>query len=448
MSPDVLVVDDEPRFRALYTEVLTAQGLSVVEASSVAEARARIDEARPAMIVSDVRMPGASGLDLLSAVRAFAPDLPFLLVTAYADVRDAVAALKLGAVDYLSKPVDLDELVASVHDALGIARGPVVPEVPPELIASIVSASAPMQAVLGDAWRIARSDVNVLLTGESGAGKEVVARFIHRASDRAKAPCVAVNCAALPAELLSSELFGHERGAFTGAVTARKGRFREADGGVLFLDEIGDMPMALQPVMLRVLEQRTVTPVGGTGETPVDFRLIAATNCELEQAVAEGRFRADLYYRLNVIALEIPPLRERLDDIAPLARLFLKAAGADDKRLSRATLRAMHAYHWPGNVRELENVMRRAALLTRADVILPENLPQAIRKAQPKPPSVTSDDGVSTLQESEIAMLRRALGATGGNRTRAAELLGITRRGLLKKLKRFGLQGGPNDDDL
>ena len=434
----ILIVDDEPRIRALYAEVLGAAGLIVEQAASVPEAQACIERGTPHMIVSDVRMPGASGLDLLTQVRRDTPDLPFLLVTAFADVREAVAALKLGAVDYLAKPVDLDALVASVQTSLGLAQDAVPIGVPPEHIAPMIVASDAMRSLLQDAWRIARSDVNVLLTGESGVGKEVIARFIHRASTRAERPFVAVNCAALPADLLGSELFGHERGAFTGATASRMGRFREAESGVLFLDEIGDMPLAMQPVFLRVLEQRAITPVGGTGQTSVDFRLIAATNCALEEAVAAGRFRSDLYYRLNVIALEIPPLRQRADDIAPLAQAFLTAANAGDKRLSRATLRAMQAYAWPGNVRELQNAMQRAALLTRTDVILPENLPPAIRNAKAAPPPA-DDTAVATLQATEIAMLRKALAATDGNRTHAAELLGITRRGLLKKIKRFEL---------
>jgi DNA-binding NtrC family response regulator len=305
-----------------------------------------------------------------------------------------------------------------------------------------------MQSVLRDAWRIARSEVNVLLTGESGVGKEVLARFIHRSSARGARPLVAVNCAAVPAALLASELFGHERGAFTGASARREGRFREAQGGTLFLDEIGDMPMELQPVLLRAIEQRSITPLGANGEIPVDFRLLAATNRPLNEDVAAGRFRADLYYRLNVITLQIPPLRERLEDIIPLARHFLAAPSEPGKRLSHAAIRALLAYPWPGNIRELANAMQRARLLSRTEVILPDNLPPAVRQVARREHKPSDTDAgeenalpseLQTLEQSEIANIRKALLMTDGNRTKAAELLGITRRGLLKKLKRFGI---------
>ncbi|PKN54282.1 MAG: sigma-54-dependent Fis family transcriptional regulator [Deltaproteobacteria bacterium HGW-Deltaproteobacteria-14] len=455
MSPHVLLVDDEPRFRALYAQVLRAAGFVISEAADVEEALARLGAEPVDMVVSDVRMPGASGIDLLELVRARGDEVAFLLVTAWTDVRDAVAALKLGAVDYLSKPVDLDELVACVQDTLGVSSEAALADDPPAALkGDIIAVSEVMRGVLRDAWRFARSDVNVLLRGESGTGKELMASFVHRASERAGGPFVAVNCAALPPTLLESELFGHERGAFTGATTARKGRFREAAGGVLFLDEIGDMPLDMQPVLLRALEQRTIRPVGASGDVRVDFRLVAATNSDLEALVAAGRFRADLYYRLNVIALDIPPLRERADDILPLARHLLAASDGPSKRIGSAAARLLQSYEWPGNVRELANAMKRARLLSRTDVILPESLPPTVQRARSTTPAPAPAPGsheptggtpepVETLERTEIASLRRALEATGGNRTHAAELLGISRRGLLKKLKRFGLQGDP-----
>jgi DNA-binding NtrC family response regulator len=452
VSHRVLLVDDEPRFRALYAQVLRGAGFTISEAANAEEALERLGAEAVDIVVSDVRMPGASGIELLERVRAGGNQVAFLLVTAWTEVRDAVAALKLGAVDYLSKPVDLDELLACVEGTLGVYAGASPSEDPsPELKDDIVTASEVMRGVLRDAWRFAKSDVNVLIRGESGTGKELMARFVHRASDRARGPFVAVNCAALPPTLLASELFGHERGAFTGATASRKGRFREAAGGVLFLDEIGDMPLDMQPVLLRALEQRTVRPVGGTGDVPVDFRLVAATNTDLEALVAAGQFRADLYYRLNVIALDIPPLRDRVDDILPLARHLLAASGGPSKRIGSAAARVLQSYAWPGNVRELANAMSRARLLSRTDVILPESLPQAVQRAPSTAPAPASrgpaglaTEPVETLERSEIASLQRALEATGGNRTRAAELLGISRRGLLKKLKRFGLQDDPS----
>ena len=446
MKPTILVVDDEPRFVDLYARTLGEAGVEVRTAGSAEEAMALLEQASPDMVVSDVRMPGASGLDLLKAARERRPDLPFLLVTAYADVRDAVTALKLGAVDYLAKPVDLDELVACVRDAVGLAGDGPAAEVPADLLGGVVAASPSMQALLRDAWRIGQSEATVLLTGESGTGKEVLARFLHRASARAARPLVSLNCAAVPGTLLAAELFGHEKGAFTGATGRREGVFREAHGGTLFLDEIGDLPLEVQPVLLRALEQRVVTPLGGRGETPVDFRLIAATNHALEQAVAAGRFRADLYYRLNVVTLELPPLRERPEDILPLARHFL-ALGGGERRISRAAAHALVSYAWPGNVRELANAIERARLLSRTDVLLPEHLPPAVTRGATVRSVVllSSPDGepetarMPTLEQAEIASIRGALARTEGNRTRAAELLGISRRGLIKKLKRFGL---------
>lgn len=446
----VLLVDDEVRFTELYAQVLAPLGLAITVAESAEQAAALIAKSPPDLVVSDVRMPGASGIELLTQTREDHPDLPFLLVTAYADVRDAVKALKLGAVDYLAKPVDLDELVVCVSEGLGLGNVRLEPHDPPrELTTGVIAESVAMKGLLRDAWQVARSEVNILLTGESGTGKEVIAAFLHRASGRSKGPLVAVNCAALPGNLLSSELFGHERGAFTGAVQARKGKFREATGGTLFLDEIGDMPMELQPVFLRALQERKISPLGATGEVAVDFRLVAATNRRIEDDVAAGSFRSDLFYRLNVVSLHIPPLRERVADILPMARHFItEAAGKrpHDKRIARATARALEAYAWPGNVRELQNAMERARLLSRTDVILPESLPPAVLGSGPAQSAGSesiSTGGTAetfpTLRDSEIERLKQALTLTSGNRTKAAELLGITRRGLLKKLKRFEL---------
>ena len=452
MSHTVLVVDDEPRFVDLYARTLGEAGLDVRTANSAEEALVLLGQGLPDLVISDVRMPGASGLDLLRMARQQAPDLPFLLVTAFADVRDAVTALKLGAVDYLAKPVDLDELLACVQDTLGIGPGEAAADVPPDALADVVAASPVMRALFGDAWRVAQSDATILLTGESGTGKEVVARFIHRSSPRRGGRLVSLNCAAVPATLLAAELFGHEKGAYTGATGRRDGLFREAKGGTLFLDEIGDLPLDMQPVLLRAIERRVVTPLGGSGEIPVDIRLVAATNRPLEDAVQAGRFRSDLYYRLNVIAIELPPLRERPEDILPLARRFL-AGTAADRRISRAAAQALLAHPWPGNVRELANAMERARLLARTDVILPEHLPPALRRAGEGGAAAhggldqgTGAAGLQTLEEAEIAGLRKALAATEGNRTRAAEILGISRRGLIKKLKRFSLGHPPAGD--
>ena len=446
MSARILIVDDEIRYRELYSQTLAAAGLEVTTATCAEEALRLIQESAPALVVSDVRMPGASGIELLRMAREKDPALPFLLVTAYADVRDAVRALRLGAVDYLAKPVDLDELLSAVRDVLGVQALAQPLDIPPEALRGIVAESPLMRSVLRDALRVAASDATVLLSGESGAGKDVVARFIHNNSRRHNQPMVTVNCAAIPATLLASELFGHEKGAFTGAVARRQGRFREAAGGTLFLDEIGDMPLELQPALLRAIEHGVIMPVGSDKEAQVDYRLIAATNRGLLEDVEKGRFREDLYYRLNVIAIELPPLRERPEDILPLTRHFLSQGQQETKRLSRAAIQLVMAYPWPGNVREIANAMEHALLFSQTDVILAEHLPPAIRGAT-APSSTGAREAASpgmapsvkTLEESEIEMVRRALDQTSGNRTKAAELLGITRRGLIYKLKRLGL---------
>ncbi|WP_027360628.1 sigma-54-dependent transcriptional regulator [Desulforegula conservatrix] len=445
MKKRILIVDDESRYLELYRQVIEAAGFTTTLASSAEEALSLMDEKPHDMIVSDVRMTGASGIELLQKVRGKHELLPFLLVTAYADVRDAVKAMKLGAVDYLSKPVDLDELISAINDTLGVSRQFQECEIPSEALRGIVAESPAMRSVLRDAFRVAASDSNVLLTGESGSGKEIVAEFIHRNSQRRNRPMIAVNCAAIPANLLASELFGHEKGAFTGAVARRTGRFREADGSTLFLDEIGDMTVELQPTLLRAIETGVVNPVGSDKETKTDFRLLAATNQNLQTQMESGKFRQDLYYRLNVIAIEIPPLRERQEDILPLARFFIAQGHSEIKRLSRATASALIAYHWPGNVRELANSMEHALLLCQSDVISPDNLPPVIRRTT-KIDAITQNQSsqsecqnVKTLEEREIESIKQVLLKTGGNRTQAAELLGITRRGLIYKMKRLGV---------
>ncbi len=442
--PLVLVVDDEPAHRRLYAQTLEERGFTVVTAADAAEAVARIRRQAPSLVVSDVRMPGEDGLALLRQARECCPALPFLLVTAFANVREAVAALRLGAVDYLAKPVDLDELAAAAADIIGLEVGERAVGLPDAALEGIVAESPAFRAVLSDAYRVAGSEATVLVTGESGSGKEVVAGFIHRNSPRRRGPLVAVNCAALPEGLLGSELFGHEKGAFTGALARRPGRFREADGGTLFLDEIGDMPIGLQPALLRAIETGRVTPVGGTGEQSVDIRLIAATHRDLQEAVRDGSFRQDLYYRLNVFAVELPPLRERPEDILALARAFLHRNGSG-RRLSPAASRALMAHGWPGNVRELANAIERAQILANTEVILPEHLPPAVRQAAERDPdrehgnAAEASGGVIPLDEVERDSIARALEQTGGNRTRSAELLGISRRTLIYKIKRYGL---------
>jgi len=437
MSQQILIVDDEKKFRQLYADTLSEAGYTVETAASAEDAMNLVQKKKPDMIVSDVRMQGMDGLALLSQVRQQYTEIPFLLVTAYSNVRDAVNALKLGAVDYLEKPIDLDELLIAVGETLGNPVKNTLQNIPEDMLKGIIAQSPTMQALLNDAFRVASSDATILLTGESGTGKDVVANFIHRTSRRCQSPLVAVNCSAIPATLLAGELFGHQKGAFTGATVSRKGYFREATSGTIFLDEIGNLPLELQTILLRVLESGCVVPLGSSREEAVDFRLVAATNTVLEDAVKSGTFREDLYYRLNVIRFELPPLRDRIEEIEPLARFFLQKKGKG-QRLSPAAVQMLCSYRWPGNVRELQSAIERSALLSGSNIILPEHLPPAVRKVQEKPPEKTTDT-LTTLRQSELTAIQQALSQTSGNRTRAAKILGISRRTLIYKIKQYGL---------
>jgi len=437
MAAFILVVDDEKRFRQLYADTLSTAGYTVKTAASAEAALALIQAETPDMMISDVRMPGMDGLELLNRVRRQFSEIPFILVTAYSSVRDAVGALKFGAVDYLEKPVDLDELLTVVAEALGHRVKTDLPDLPEHLLKDIVVHSPVMETLYRDALRVAASDATVLLTGESGTGKDVTAGFIHRASRRSGAPMIAVNCGAIPATLLAGELFGHQKGAFTGADISRKGYFREAHTGTIFLDEIGTLSLDLQAILLRVLESGQVTPLGSAREEAVDFRLIAATNTDLEAAVRTGAFREDLYYRLNVISFELPPLRNRPEDIEPLARFFLQKKGSG-QRLSPAAARMLCHYDWPGNIRELQNAMERSALLSASNIILPEHLPPAVRQTPCSAPE-NAPQKPTSLRQSELVAIRQALDQTDGNRTRAAKILGISRRTLIYKIKQYHL---------
>jgi two-component system, NtrC family, response regulator HydG len=428
----IAIVDDDPGQRQLLANALERAGYDSIRCEDGPQALDAVPDA--SLMLLDVRMPGMSGLEVLEKVKQQRPQLPIILLTAYIDVRDAVNAMKQGALDYLEKPVDLDELIAAVDDALG-ATGRSVSEVSgPELPEEIVAESEAMRTVFQQAARVASSDATVLLLGESGTGKEVVAEFIHRRSPRGRKPFVRVNCGALPDNLIESEMFGHEKGAFTGADAQRKGRFEEAHEGSIFLDEIGELPLALQPTLLHVLERGGIRRVGGSQELTVDVRVIAATNRSLDEDVQEGRFREDLYYRLNVFALEVPPLRERRDDILPLAEHFLKG---DKRRLAPATERVLMAYDWPGNVRELANAMERAAIMADGNLILPKDLPPQLQDAKPSEKSGTVL--VGDMREIQRRAILEALEKTGGNKTRAADLLGISRRNLIYKLREYGL---------
>ncbi len=429
----IAIVDDDPGQRSLLDDALTRAGYATILCATGEEA---VEAAgRCSLMLLDVRLPGISGMEALERIFAVHPDLPVILLTAYIDVRDAVQAIKAGAGDYLEKPIDLDELIALVDDTLEQPARTTPPgEDAIEIPEGVIAESGAMRQVFSQAARAAKHQATVLLLGESGVGKNVVASFVHEQSPRAGGPFVKVNCGALPEALIESELFGHEKGAFTGADIARRGRFEESAGGSIFLDEIGELPLALQPKLLHVLENGLFRRVGGERELSADARVIAATNRPLEEAVRKGEFREDLYYRLNVIAIQVPPLRERRDDILPMAEQMLM-----QKRLSLspAAERALMSYSWPGNLRELRNAMERASIMAGGSRILPEDLPPQLRDAHPAEPGKSVL--VGDMQAIQRQAILEALEKTGGNRTQAAKLLNISRRNLIYKLREYGM---------
>jgi DNA-binding NtrC family response regulator len=444
-TPRILIVDDDPGQRSLLHSFLKSQGFETVPVDSGARALEALRAQPFSLMISDVRMPGMSGLETLRLARKEHPVLPVLLVTAYADVKEAVGAMRDGALNYLTKPIDLDELLTIVRQVTGLsgegglklAEGRSLPE-------HVVARSPQMEALFRDAALIAASETRVLISGESGVGKEVLADVIHRWSARANGPLVKVNCAAIPETLLESELFGHVKGAFTGATSQRLGRFEEANNGTIFLDEIGEMTPQLQAKLLRVTQDGRFQRVGANTEIHTNARIIACTNRNLEEAVKSGRFREDLFYRLNVVELNIPPLRERREDILPLAALFLGQFTQGRARFSAAVSDCLVRYAWPGNVRELRNVMERAALLCRGEMVLPEHLPArlaaAAAAAAPAPTAETA-----TLEDVERQTILRALKEHGYNRTETARALGISRRTLVYRIQHFRALGLPVD---
>jgi DNA-binding NtrC family response regulator len=447
----ILVVDDEAAQRELVGGFLKKQGHEVLLAADAAAALAEVRTSQVDLILSDSRMPGMSGPELLREVKRLNPEIPFLLATAYGTVETAVQAMKDGAADYLLKPLDLEELTVRIDraaDAVRLRRS--VRELQTQLVErhrleGIIGESGRMQEVLALIARVAPSDATVLIRGESGTGKELIARAIHFNSPRAENSLVSLNCAAIPEQLLESELFGHERGAFTGAAAQRKGRFELADGGSIFLDEIGDLSPALQVKLLRVIQERQFERLGGSRTIAVDVRVLAATHRNLEQALRDGTFREDLYYRLNVVAVQIPPLRERREDIPPLLEHFLRTFAEKNRRsvpgLTAAARDALLKYDYPGNVRELENIVERAVLLCRGNVIDLDDLPATVRPGQPDPDAVPAGPLPEVLEAIERQAIRAALERHGGIQTRAADELGISERVLRYKMKKYGLEG-------
>ena len=435
--PRILIVDDDVGQRSLLDSFLRSQNFATVLAASGEEALARLPAGNFALMISDVRMPGLSGLETLRRVRPQFPALPVLLVTAYADIRDAVEAMRDGALNYLAKPIDLDELLATVRQAIGLAQSaPVQFNAEKKLPADVIARSPLTLALFQDVALVAPAETRVLITGESGTGKEVVADVLHRWSARAAGPLVKVNCAAIPETLLESELFGHERGAFTGATATRIGRFEEAHGGTIFLDEIAEMTPALQAKLLRVTQDGSFQRIGANREIRADVRLLAATNRNLEDEVKAGRFREDLFYRLNVVELNLPPLRERREDILPLANFFIGQLARNRTRLAEGTVVCLQNYAWPGNVRELRNAIERAVLLSQSELILPEHLPAKLRESVKTAVPAAAIDAPQ-LDEIERQAILAALAQHKFNRTETAKALGISRRALIYKLQRF-----------
>jgi DNA-binding NtrC family response regulator len=443
-APSILIVDDDRGQRSLLETFLHGEGYRTRSAASGEAALEMLRTESFTMMISDVRMPGISGIETLRRVRQTHPTLPVLLVTAFADIRSAVAAMRDGAVNYLAKPIDLDELIATVRLATerrGQASPPTKAESP--LPPGVVTSSPLMVAVFRDAAVVAPSETRVLITGESGVGKEVVADVIHAWSPRAAGNLVKVNCAAIPENLLESELFGHEKGSFTGATHQRIGRFEEASNGTIFLDEIGEMPLLLQAKLLRVINDGSFRRIGSSRDLTTKARVLAATNRDLETEIAAGRFREDLFYRLNVMEIHIPPLRERPEDIIPLATHFIGQFSRQKSRFSATVTACLTSYRWPGNVRELRNAMERAALLSRGEIVLPEHLPARI-VSQIDAPVVPAADA-QQLEQIEREAILRALRKNNYNRTETAKELAISRRALTYKLQRLRVEGVPID---
>ena len=468
--PTLLVVDDEPSILYFFRQAFAGPEVTLLTAASAAEGAERVARDRPDVVILDINLPDASGLDTFRRIQAVDPRTPVIFITGHGTMATAIEAMRLGAYEYLLKPLELDPLTDLVDRAFEISRLMRVPAVipedsaPPEDADALVGRSPAMQAVYKAIGRVAPQDVTVLVLGESGTGKELVARALYHYSHRVKGPFLAINCAAIPENLLESELFGHERGAFTGADRKRIGKFEQAHGGTLFLDEIGDMTPLTQTKILRVLQGQEFERVGGNEPIKTDVRMIAATNRDLEKMVGEGTFRGDLYYRLNVYTIRLPPLRERGDDLRLLAEHFVRRFSQDLKKdvrgLAPEALERLQAYPWPGNVRELQSVIKQALLQTTGPVVLPEFLPAAVRDRGPAAAGAFDFGGLTGFIHDQIRagstalyadyqaltdrhLLAELLGHTGGNLSQASRILGITRATLRTKLNALGLEVDP-----
>ncbi|MCC6750620.1 MAG: sigma-54-dependent Fis family transcriptional regulator [Deltaproteobacteria bacterium] len=448
--PRVLIVDDERAMCDLLASGLSRRGFAATACSGADEGFATLEQSEFDVVLTDLNLRGGtSGIELCERIVANRPDVPVVVLTAFGSLETAVAAIRAGAYDFITKPVEIDALVITLQRA--VQHRSLRAEV--KRLRKVVDQSQSFERILGQSPamkrvfdlldRVADSEASVLVTGETGTGKELVASALHQRSRRRQGPFVAINCAAMPETLLESQLFGHAKGAFTDARQAQVGLFVQASGGTLFLDEIGDMPVGLQPKILRALQERTVRPLGGEAEIPFDARIVAATNRDLETAVADGRFREDLYFRINVIHVELPPLRARGSDVLVLAQHFVEhfAAVADKPvvGLSSAAAEKLLAYAWPGNVRELQNCVERAVALARYDQVAVEDLPEKIRSYRRSHVIVASEDPseLVPMEEVERRYILRVLDSVGGNKTLAAQVLGFDRKTLYRKLERY-----------
>lgn len=453
MHGRVLIVDDDRNMCELVQDSLDSRGFDTSFHLSAQAALAALKEEEFEVVVTDLQMPGMDGIDLCVKIADSHPSVSVVVMTSFGSMETAVRALRAGAYDYVTKPIEMDMLALTLARAIDHRDLQQQVKTLTDLVArtgsfeSLIGECAPMREIFDLITRIGDSEASVLVTGESGTGKELVARALHRRSRRHDAPFVAVNCAALPENLLESELFGHTRGAFTDARNDRKGLFLQADGGSLFLDELGALPLPLQPKLLRALEQRTVRAIGSDKEVPFDVRLIAATNSDLESAVESGQFREDLYFRINVIQLEVPPLRARGSDILLLAQHFLEQLGAGSNsralEIPRTVAEKLLAYDWPGNVRELRNAIEHASVLARHDKIIADDLPRNIRDFRSSGLVAASGNPAELpgLVEVERRYIEHVMRTVSNNRTLAARILGIDRKTLYRKLSRYDESG-------
>ena len=452
----ILIADDDDSLRRVLEFQLREAGYEVLAAADGIEALELFTERELDCLITDLRMPRLSGLELLRRASAIASETPVIVITAYGDIETAVEAMRAGAFDYVTKPFNREEILMTVEKALVFGRTISENRQLRRLVhdrfrlENVVGSSERMQRVLDVVERVARSEATVLITGESGTGKELIAKGIHFSGTRAERPFVALNCAAIPETLIESELFGHKRGSFTGAIADTKGKFEEASGGTLFLDEVSGMPPVLQPKLLRVLQEQEIVRLGESASRKVDVRIIAATNRDLQTMIADKTFREDLYFRLAVVPIALPPLRERREDIPMLAEHFLKRAGERHKRggipMAREVFAALSAYSWPGNVRELENTIERMVVLAPDETITLEDLPDNIRRPPNHAANVLLElptDGLS-IEQVEREIIRQALEMHGGNQTRTARYLDITRSALIYRMQKYEL-ASPSD---